>query len=309
MTAAKQPVRFGGTVVRPMSSGPAVQGAPTYAWLRWTVALSLAAPWVVRAIERRYGRPSLMTFMAVFVGFVMTIVLVRWAWSRNRSSVGPRESHQAWEVDWPVRPRLFDEPPVEQFPDYAQWIGTALMLTVFWFGIAYGLGRPFPLVATGLVAAWVAIESWFLFRKHQVADARLAFERFPFRVGEPIGLRFGIGASGGQFEELRFTLYCLRSTHRPAPEGWICKQYYEQSLVVSDPDHLPGPGSDIDIRFEAPAEAPGTGLVRASAGSSWPTATQRIYWELQVDGRTSLGGWQRFFPIPVYAIPEREPLR
>lgn len=64
-------------------------------------------------------------------------------------------------------------------------------------------------VALLVVAPVAAFAAWRGFRASALGSTTLTWDRFPLFVGEAAELSFGVGPSGGAFEDVEFTLRCV----------------------------------------------------------------------------------------------------
>jgi hypothetical protein len=163
--------------------------------------------------------------------------------------------------------------------------------TVIMFGARRsGAVSPLWLIPAGVVVAWWA---WRALRLVGAGTTHVWFTRFPYAPGERVTLHFGASDGGARFDRATFTLLRIEET----PGAWIRSQHILQpTFCLEDrrpPGALPGPGQDVLVEFDVPADAGGTRL----------SAPLPEYWVLHVGGETSAGPYAESFLIPIYDRP------
>jgi hypothetical protein len=125
--------------------------------------------------------------------------------------------------------------------------------------------------------------------------ARLAFQTFPYFLGETLTARLGTSRAIGQFEKLTFTLRCIeertetRRTAKGTSVQTVCDQLWAEEVALGS--GAVREGHEMTVRFDLPAGEYSTRL-------SEPPAR---YWELSVVADTPGIDFSAKFLVPVYA--------
>ncbi len=123
--------------------------------------------------------------------------------------------------------------------------------------------------------------------------SRVTYLERPYRLGEPVTVRFGLAEGATIFWKARYLLACYEERGHPAgsrsPFGFSRRQLYREMAAVP-PDHVPEAGSDVDIPFSRPESVRSTRLRQR----------YRIYWEFRVIAETESGPFEERFMVPVY---------
>jgi hypothetical protein len=134
-----------------------------------------------------------------------------------------------------------------------------------------------------------------LVQQAKYGRARLAFQSFPFFLGDTLAARLGTSRAIGDFKKLTFTLRCIeeRSETRRTSKGTsvqtVCDQLWAEE-VAQEGGSL-REGNEVVVRFDLPEGEYGTRL-------SEPPAR---YWELAVVADTPGLDFTAKFLVPVYA--------
>src|SRR6185503_4312602 len=134
-----------------------------------------------------------------------------------------------------------------------------------------------------------------LVQQAKYGRARLAFQSFPFFLGETLTARLGTSRPIGRFKKLVFTLRCIeeRTETRRTAKGTsiqtVCDQLWADE-VAQDAGDL-REGNEVTVRFDLPDGDYGTRLSEAPAR----------YWELTVVADTPGVEFSAKFLVPVYA--------
>jgi hypothetical protein len=190
-----------------------------------------------------------------------------------------------------------------RWPKVFKAVTAAIFLTVFlslfnwWAFLANGPWMVKAMVVLFdlfLVAVWgQAVLA--LGRALKFGGSRIEFTRFPYRVSEPVVLRWQAAAGIHEPRKGAFTLRCVeewyeasgsgrnRSRHLVHEEVWSGAWQVEQAPEVVA-------GKTLELRFSPPADAPGTAL----------SATKPVFWELEV--KLDLPGFDfvETYLVPVY---------
>jgi hypothetical protein len=176
------------------------------------------------------------------------------------------------------------------------------------FGRIWALYRKVTLGGLVIAAAIVAVSSWLAwiplaiiativlvrgFLSATSGASRITYLERPYRVGQPVTVRFGLGDGATIFWKARYLLACYEERAYPAgsdsPFGFARRELYREVARVPA-DHVPEAGSDIDIPFSPPEHLKPTCLRQR----------QRTYWEFRVIAETESGPFDERFMVPVY---------
>jgi len=125
--------------------------------------------------------------------------------------------------------------------------------------------------------------------------ARLAFQSFPYYLGETLAARLSSTRAIGQFKKLTFTLRCIeertvtRRTNKGTSTQTVCDQLWAEE--VTQEGGALREGSEVVVRFDLPEGDYGTRL----------SAPPARYWELAVVADTPGLDFSAKFLVPVYA--------
>jgi hypothetical protein len=178
--------------------------------------------------------------------------------------------------------------------------GLSLFLSIFNYW-AFGMGGPWMVkIIVGLfdlilVAAW-----WGAFlrlgRAAKFGGSRIEFTRFPYRLGEPVMLRWFPGQGIVRARKGRFTLRCAEQWYERHGSGKNRSTRLVQEVSWSGTWYLDEPttftrGEVIVFRFEPPVAATPTQL----------SATQPVFWEFVVTLDLPGLDFEETYLVPVYA--------
>ena len=134
-----------------------------------------------------------------------------------------------------------------------------------------------------------------LVQQAKYGRARLAFQAFPFRLGDNLTARLGTSRAIGDFKKLTFTLRCIEERTETRRSGartsiqTVCDQLWAEEVALGA--GAVREGNEITVRFDLPEGDYGTRL-------SEPPAR---YWELAVAADTPGLDFAAKFLVPVYA--------
>jgi hypothetical protein len=195
-----------------------------------------------------------------------------WLFDRRWDRAGSRDS--AWRAWSPAVGVLF------------------VCLLCWWQGRSMAGGQYEDLILPLYVtcAGWAGYTLFKCHRRAGLGDTFVCWDDFPFFVGGPVDLTFGVAGSGGVFETVRFSLRCVHEI-----DIRTCV-LHEQTYELQPNQTLPAPDTFTEVHFDVAPEAWGTILD--------PQVT--VSWELLVEGETSQGPYKWWFPLPVYRRVESE---
>ena len=125
--------------------------------------------------------------------------------------------------------------------------------------------------------------------------SRLAFDSFPFYLGERLGARFSTSHAIGEFKSMTFTLRCVeehaetyRTSSNSSSTQVRCDQLWADEIVLQQGGALYG--DFVPLAFKLPEGDLGSRLVERPAR----------YWELEVKADTPGLDFAATFLVPVY---------
>jgi hypothetical protein len=220
---------------------------------------------------------------------------------RRRSQAARQYAGEPALVDYPWHPDGFE---VTGWAAAIKTMALALALTVFlsifnWW--AFGQGGPILVKAIVILFDAVTVLLWCqaaqaVGRAIKFGHSRIVFTRFPYRVGEPVVVRWRPSEGVSEMRKGTFTLRCVqewtettgsgknRSTKLVHEELWSARWLLEQSRRL-------GPKDDVELSYELPPNATATQL----------SADRPVFWELEV--KLDLPGldFKQTYLVPVYA--------
>jgi hypothetical protein len=137
-----------------------------------------------------------------------------------------------------------------------------------------------------------------LVQQAKYGRARLAFQSFPFFLGDKLSARLGSSRPIGQFKKMTFSLRCIEErteTTRSAGKTTIrtvCDQLWCDEVALEG--GAVREGNEVPVSFELPSGDYGTRLAEPPAR----------YWELAVVADTPGLDFSAKFLMPVYAAHE-----
>lgn len=166
--------------------------------------------------------------------------------------------------------------------------------------LALGLGMVFvgvPLWTTGVPAAVVAVFvglpgavlAWLGYRYVRAGSVRLAWHTRPLVTGGRAEFTLGVSDGGARFESATVRLRSIEEHPSRAHLIWCTWT----DVVEFAREFAPGPGHDVFVAFDIPAEAPGTRI----------DVREACWWELEVTGTSDAGPIGERFVVPIYDPP------
>jgi hypothetical protein len=125
--------------------------------------------------------------------------------------------------------------------------------------------------------------------------SRIVFDRFPYRRGSPIALRWEVEDGVAQINKGTFTLRCVEEWYETRGSGksrsttLVHEERWRGTWQVDGASSLRR-GESVALRFELPANAPATQL----------SAARPVFWELEV--KLDLAGldFEETYLVPMY---------
>jgi hypothetical protein len=126
-------------------------------------------------------------------------------------------------------------------------------------------------------------------------SARLEYRRFPYRVGEPVELRWQVPAAIAQAQAGRFTLRCIAEWFEEVNSGRqrtrkLVHEARWQACWAFAGERALDSGLPLQLRFEPPAGLPASAL----------SAAQPFFWELEVELEVPGLDYRAAYLVPVY---------
>ena len=267
------------------------------------LAVGLAAVFGGIPRDQRWLIPPTLLFVVIMGAGLLRHGLRDWSRAARGKEMAAQHPDQPWFADWAWDPKGTDA-------ESAWGGGAGLMIMTFivlvmapfnvlWFHVF----DPHEDQTTRLLCLMVLIPDFFLYLlvkgivsivrdRIRFGQPHLAFDAFPFFLGESLDARVTAKAVAGQ-EGVVATLRCIdermwvrRSRARRSQNYVRPFQLYEARQT------LPGTfaGEDVALTFPLPAQ-PATNLLRQPA----------LYWELEIRGGTTADAVQ--FTVPIYARP------
>lgn len=224
----------------------------------------------------------------------------QFAANRRRTRATGQYSDEPALADYPWHPDGF---AVSEWTGAAKAAGVALGLTVFlsmfnwWAFVADGPWMVKAIVVLfdcfGLAMWWVAGRQ--VGRALKFGHSRIVFARFPYRLAEPVNIRWQPARGIHRAHKGTFTLRCVeewtessgsgdsRTANIVHEEVWSAKWLMEQERNFSFRD-------EVELRYELPPDAQPTQL----------TADKPVFWELEVQLDLPGLDFKETYLVPVY---------
>jgi hypothetical protein len=214
-----------------------------------------------------------------------------------------RHPNEPWRVDYAWDPTGVSHNPGSSLPGR---VGAAafmtLLLAPFNYFAFYVPPEDMPTWARGVVAFFDVVLVLVvvgivltLVQQAKYGRARLAFQSFPFYLGETLTARLLTTRAIGTFEKLTFTLRCIEERTETRHHGTrtsiqtVCDQLWAEE--VAQQGGVLREGNEVTVRFDLPEGDYGTRL----------SQTPARYWELAVVADTPGLDFSAKFLVPVYA--------
>jgi hypothetical protein len=205
-------------------------------------------------------------------------------------------------ADYPWDERGFTPP---RWSRAAKAIGAtvfvALFLSMFnWW--AFFANGPWMLKAIvilfDLLLAYLIWQTAMLIgRTLKFGPSRVEFARFPYRPGESVSLHWRVPEGMTRLTKGTFTLRCVEEWYEQTGSGKNRSRHLVQETRWSGVGHLDQPqdiqpGKSEELRFDIPADAPGTVLSRRDI--------KPVFWELVMDLDLAGLDFKETYLVPVY---------
>lgn len=130
---------------------------------------------------------------------------------------------------------------------------------------------------------------WIGYRNVRAGGLRLAWAKWPVRTGERAEFMLGVSDGGARFERMSVRLRAIEEHPGRAHLVWCTWMDHREF----EREEAPGPGHDVLVTFDLPAEARGTRLDTREA----------CWWELEVSGPSDSGALREWLVVPIYDQP------
>lgn len=227
----------------------------------------------------------------------------RGLWGRKRPAEGEFGDH-AWDRSGQTRSEAeAAQRAWRNFIVFAVFIGLCDLAVVFGkgegdVGVAIFVLGIFNMIAVGM--GMTAQERRQ--RADRFGDSRLDFTRFPYRPGQAIDLVWHVPTGLSEVKSGRFILRCVREWYEETKDsdGTSTRTLKHMALWqatarITKPCATV-PGEAVPLRFEPPADLPGTALEPKQQGCS----RSAHFWELDVKVSAPDLPFHVFYLIPVY---------
>ncbi len=176
-----------------------------------------------------------------------------------------------------------------------------VFLSVFnWW--AWGVeDSPWPVKAVVVLFDLILVLVWWktvltIGRSTKFGGSRLVFHHFPYRLDEPIAVRWMPPRGITRADKGAFTFRCVEEYYEERGSGkdrnrWLVHDELCAERQAFDTPHDFPPGRAVELRFALPTDARTTHL----------SSDRPVYWELEVT--LSLAGldFEEWYLVPVYA--------
>lgn len=247
-----------------------------------------------------YGLAVLFAGAGVFLSGMGIRALIERSRLQARRRLHPGEP---WHVDHKWDPAGASHNPAASLPgQLAAAAFMTLLLAPFNYFVYYQPVSTIPTWACVLVGVFDVILVFVvvgvfltLVQQARYGRARLAFQSFPFFLGQTLTARLATSRAIGRFEKLTFTLRCIeeRAETRRDADGTstrtVCDQLWADEIALGA--GAVREGNEITVRFDLPEGDYGTRLADAPAR----------YWEMAVVADTPGVDFSATFLVPVYA--------
>jgi hypothetical protein len=215
---------------------------------------------------------------------------------------GRRYPNEPALADYRWHPDGFE---VSEWPGAAKAVAFAIGLTIFlsmfnWW--AFCEGGPWMLKGFVILFDCITVMMWWQ-ASRQVGSAlkfghsRIGFTRFPYRLREPVIIRWQPAGGVNQVRRGTFTLRCVEEWMELSESGkrrsvtLVQEELWSASWVLEQPRNLQLKDA-VELHYELPAEALPTQL----------TADRPVFWELEV--RLDLPGldFKQTYLVPIYSV-------
>jgi len=224
----------------------------------------------------------------------------QFAANRGRLAATRQHPNEPALADYPWHPDGFE---VSEWMGAAKALGLAIGLTIFlsmfnwWAFAARG-----PWMVKGITALFdaVALAMWWkagqqLWSALKFGHSRIAFTRFPYRVTEPVVLRWQPGGGIAQINQGTFTLRCVEEWMEASGGGnnrttdVVHEALWSGQWVLERPRKLQLKEA-VELRYELPADARPTQL----------SADKPLFWELEVSLDLPGLDFKEAYLVPIY---------
>jgi hypothetical protein len=224
----------------------------------------------------------------------------QFAANRSRLEAMRRHPNEPALADYPWHPDGFE---VSEWTGAAKALALAIGLSVFlsmfnWW--AFGANRPW--MVKGIVGLFdiAALLMWAkaaqqLGRAFKFGHSRIVFVRFPYRLPEPVVIRWQPSGGISQVTQGAFTLRCVEEWMERSGSGQnqnavlVHEEIWSAKWIIEQPRNFPL-NEAMELRYELPADASPTQL----------SADKPLFWELEV--KLGLPGldFNETYLVPVY---------
>jgi hypothetical protein len=170
-------------------------------------------------------------------------------------------------------------------------IGLSIFLSMFnwWAFFAHG---DWMVKAMVILFDCIALFMWWQAAQRvgcalKFGQSRIVFTRFPYRLGEPVVIRWQAGRGIYRVRKGKFTLRCV--------EEWGVKEQNQEEIwtgawILEQPRNFQLK-DEVELRYELPVDAPATQL----------SAYRPVFWELEVKLELPGLNFKQSYLVPIYS--------
>jgi hypothetical protein len=211
-------------------------------------------------------------------------------------------------ADYPWHPDGFE---VSEWPGVGKAVAMAMGLTVFlsmfnwWAFYAHG-----DWMIKGIVGIFdvVSLLAWVqaarqLGRALKFGHSRIVFTRFPYRLTEPVAIRWQAAGGITRINKGTFTLRCVEEWTERSGRGrnqtvtLVHEQVWSGRWLLEQPRNLALKDS-VDLRYELPPDSRATQL----------SADKPMFWELEVQLDLPGLDFKETYLVPIYSSKTISPI-
>ncbi len=264
---------------------------------------SVHAPyWVLTVVGASFALGGLMVWGMAWKQF---------AANRQRTEAARQHPNEPALADYPWHPGGFE---VSEWTNAAKALGVAVGLSIFlsifnWWGFA--AGGPMMVKAIVILFDVIALLMWgkagqLLGRALKFGHSQIKFTRFPYRLTDPIVLRWQPAGGIIRIKKGTFTLRCVEEWMERRGSGenqnlsLVQEEIWSGKWILDQPRNFPLKDT-IELSYEVPADAQPTQL----------NNDKPVFWELEVKLDLPGFNFEETYLVPIYSsatAPDSKPV-
>ena len=225
----------------------------------------------------------------------------QFAANRQRLEATRQHPNEPALADYPWHPDGF---AVSEWTGAAKAVGLAIGLTVFlsifnWW--AFAAGGPWMVKGITLLFDAFALAMWWkagqqVWSALKFGHSRIVFTRFPYRLPEPVVIRWQPADGIAQINKGMFTLRCVeewwevRGSGKNRSSTLVHEEIWSGKWVLEQPRKLQLKDA-VELRYDLPADARPTQL----------SADRPVFWELEVSLDLPGLDFSETYLVPIYS--------